>query len=85
MRGKDLIGAIVTAFVVATVIYAIRTKKPTGRLLGVPYDFRFPTLSRLKERLWNPDDPRLITPRAFGIGWSVNAYELMRRLRGDAT
>ena len=58
---------------------------PTGRLLGVPYDFRFPTLSRLKERLWNPDDPRLITPRAFGIGWSVNAYELMRRLRGDAT
>ena len=83
MRRGDLLRALVTAFTVATVVYAVRTKRPAGRLMGVPYDFRVPTLARLKQRAWNPDDRRLITPQVFGVGWGVNAYELRRRLRGD--
>ena len=51
-----------------------------GTFLGiVPYDFRGPTLARLKERMWNPDDERIITPRDFGIGWTLNLYRLRER------
>jgi hypothetical protein len=51
-----------------------------GRFLGIPYDFRWPTWSVVKERLWNSRDPRLFTPHVFGWGWSINFYELLRRL-----
>ena len=76
---------IATAFTVAAVVYAVRTRQSHGRFLKVPYDFRFPTLQRLKDRFWNPDDPRIFTPRVFGVGWSINAYQLRRLVRGDET
>jgi len=47
----------------------------------VPYDFRLPTLERLKETYWNPYDSRLLTRAVFGIGWTINFYALMERLR----
>jgi hypothetical protein len=48
-----------------------------GNVAGVPYDLRFPpTPSRVRERWWNRDDPRLLTPHVFGVGWSVNLYRL---------
>lgn len=46
-----------------------------GRVLGIPYDFRRPTLQRLRDEWWNPSAP-LFTPHSFGIGWSVNLYRL---------
>jgi hypothetical protein len=54
-------------------------KKPkTGTFLGVPYDWRRPTVARYKERMWNPEEPRLIVPRAFGWGYDVNLARLLR-------
>ena len=53
----------------------------TGRFLGIPFDFRPLTRARLKERWWNPNDRRLLTPKAFGWGYDLNFYELARRLR----
>lgn len=53
----------------------------TGKFLGVPYDWRRPTVARVKSRWWNPDDPRLFTPKSFGWGYDVNLYEAARRLR----
>ena len=51
-----------------------------GTVAGVvPYDLRIPTPSRIRERWWNPDDPRLFTPHVFGIGWSLNLYQLVQR------
>lgn len=50
-----------------------------GRMLGVPYDFRMPTLGRIKERMWNPDDPRVLTPRVFGAGWTINLATLREK------
>jgi hypothetical protein len=47
-----------------------------GRVLGVPYDFRQPTLERFLNAWWNPDEPRLFLPRDFGIGWSINLHHL---------
>lgn len=52
-----------------------------GRVAGlVPYDFRKPTLRRLLSALWAPDNPRLFTDTAFGVGWSLNLAQLPRVL-----
>jgi hypothetical protein len=50
-----------------------------GNILGMPYDFRMPTLGRIRERMWNPDDPRVITPRVFGAGWTINFATLRKK------
>ena len=53
-----------------------------GKVAGlVPYDFRLPTVARLKESFWNPADSQVFTPRAFGVGWSINVYALLEKLR----
>jgi uncharacterized membrane protein len=31
------------------------------------------------ERWWNPNDERVLTPHVFGVGWSLNLYQLKRR------
>ena len=31
--------------------------------------------------IWNPEDRRLFPPKRFGIGWTFNFRELLRRLR----
>jgi len=49
---------------------------PQGRIAGIPYDFRRPTLSKLRSRWWNPSDGRVFTPKTFGIGWDINLYRL---------
>ena len=44
-----------------------------GKLFGLlPYDFRPPTLTRLRRTLWNREDARFLVPIFFGISWSVN-------------
>jgi uncharacterized membrane protein len=55
--------------------------KRTGRLLGMPYDWRRPTLARARERLWNVDERHVFVPKVFGWGWDVNFAEVARRLR----
>jgi hypothetical protein len=52
-----------------------------GRVAGVPYDFRWPTLRRFKEAYWNPNDERIFTDRVLGIGWAVNLAQLLPRAR----
>jgi hypothetical protein len=53
----------------------------TGTFLGLPYDWRRPTVACVRERMWNPADPRLLTPKCFGWGYDLNFYQLLRRLR----
>ena len=48
-----------------------------GRIAGIPYDWRRPTLARLRETFWNPENPSLLAPHTFGMGWSINAYRLV--------
>lgn len=52
----------------------------TGRFLAIPYDFRLPTPQRIRDRLWNPEDERLFTPRVFGWGWAINFHAAARKL-----
>ena len=80
---------LIRTAVVGAVLGAIYTelRKPAeqrtwnGRLLGVvPYDFRLPTVDRLRDAYWNPRSSTLFTDRPFGVGWSVNIPALLRRL-----
>ena len=57
-----------------------------GQLAGVvPYDFRMPTMDRIRDRLWNPDG-QLIGPHVFGVGWALNlgrAWRMIKEARSD--
>lgn len=52
-----------------------------GRVFGVPYDFRWPTLERFRDAYWNPHNPRILTDRVIGVGWAINFAQLIPRLR----
>ena len=51
----------------------------TGKFLGIPYDWRRPRVARFKQRCWNPDDPRLFTPKVYGWGFDVNLARIFTR------
>jgi hypothetical protein len=48
-----------------------------GTYAGIPYDFRMPTLERLRAAYWNKDTALLLTPKPFGMGWAINLYPLI--------
>lgn len=48
------------------------TVRSHGRLLGVPYDLRAPSAARDASRWWNPLDRRILVPKSWGLGWSIN-------------
>jgi len=57
-------------------------RKWYGKVAGIfPYDFRIPTIQRLKESCWNPYESRVFTPPVFGLGWAINFYALLENLR----
>lgn len=43
----------------------------------VPYDFRMPTVGRMRSTYWNPEGP-IITGKVFGVGWAPNLGALTR-------
>lgn len=47
-----------------------------GEIARVPYDFRPPTVDKLRRSVWDPENPRMFVPHAFGVGWSVNLARL---------
>lgn len=48
-----------------------------GQIAGIPYDFRIPTVERIRATLWNKDTSRIFLPRVFGIGWDINLYPII--------
>ena len=64
-------------------------RKWHGKIAGiVPYDFRIPTIKRIKEAYWNPYENRVLTPEVFGVGWAINFHTLLENLgviRTDAS
>jgi hypothetical protein len=48
-----------------------------GKIAGIPYDFRIPTVERIRATFWNKDTSQILLPQAFGIGWSINLYPIM--------
>ena len=72
--------------ILAVVAIIIELRKPEsertwhGKIAGfVPYDFRMPTIGRIRETYWSPDGP-LITGKVFGVGWAPNLGAFARFL-----
>lgn len=88
MKLSDLF-KFLAVVLVAIALYQ-ELKKPSeerewhGKIANfIPYDFRAPTVVRLRERLWNPDDPRIFTEHVFGVGWAINFHTVFQKLRGS--
>jgi len=47
----------------------------------IPYDFRLPTIEKVKESYWNPHSSQLFTPEVLGVGWAINFHALIRKLQ----
>ena len=76
---------LAVALAIAAVIKELRLPKDErtwhGALGGfVPYDFRMPTMQKLKTTFWNPDGA-VIVNRAFGVGWTINFGVVVAKLR----
>jgi hypothetical protein len=80
-----LIRLVGFALVVAAIVDQVRRPADErtwhGQVLVFPYDFRVPTFERVMQRWWNPDDERVFTPDVFGVGWSINLFQLMKRFK----
>lgn len=80
--GLRLAGA---GLVIAAVTQELRRPKGErawhGSVAKVPYDFRAPTPRRILRRWWAPDNPRIIVPKAFGVGWDVNVAAVMNAVK----
>ena len=85
---KELLSLIRTVawLAFAAAIYQELRKPPeartwNGKVAGVvPYDFRVPTLDRLREAYWAPDNDQLVSENVFGVGWAVNIPVAARKL-----
>jgi hypothetical protein len=92
MRSKKLgrLIQLVTWGLVAAAVIKELQKEPDDRewhgLLGdlVPYDFRPPTMERIRQAWWNPEGP-IFTPQVFGVGWTVNVGKLVEAAREQAS
>ncbi|MFF8993471.1 DUF5808 domain-containing protein [Streptomyces sp. NPDC014983] len=81
---RDL--ALVAAGVVAAAVAKELRKPPgartwTGTVLGLPYDFRWPTARRIAREFWDPGNDAFFTPHTFGVGYGVNLARVVRELR----
>lgn len=86
-RGKLRAAAMLASAGVSAIAVGRELRRPKkerlwhGNVGFVPYDFRAPSPARIKRSLWAPDDPRLLVPRAFGVGWSVNLAAAMSKAK----
>jgi hypothetical protein len=44
----------------------------TGRILGMPYEWRMPTTARVRSRWWDTSNSKVLVPKIFGVGWTIN-------------
>jgi hypothetical protein len=78
--------AVATIAAVGAAVYTELRKPPEqrtwhGRLGGVvPYDFRMPTIERIRRSYYDPSSDRVFTPEPIGVGWGVNVAAVLRRL-----
>lgn len=82
MRGSAniILSALFLAIAASAIREQLRREPPDrtwyGKVVGIPYDFRFPTAERLRTTFWNKNVPDLVVPQVFGIGWTINLYRI---------
>ncbi|SRR5258708_1867633 len=85
------IGILAASFVGAAIVEQLRMSPEErtwhGNIIGVPYDFRMPTIEKIRANIWNENTSNILMPRAFGMGWDINFYPLFypKRLQSSET
>ena len=87
--GRDWVIRLLQATVITVTVAAVcqEMEKPKeerqwhGKVGFIPYDFRLPTLQRIREAYWNTEDNRIFTSKAIGIGWGINFFALLEKMR----
>jgi hypothetical protein len=84
MKLARLLKWLVWGLMGAAIVQELRTPPDRrtwhGTLGGVvPYDFRPPSAEKLQRSWWDPSGP-LVTPMAFGVGWTLNLGRLAQLL-----
>ena len=79
---------LAAGLVIAAVVKELRRPKEDrtwhGALGGfVPYDFRMPTVEKIKGTFWNPDGA-IVVDRVFGVGWTINLGAIVAKVRSLA-
>jgi hypothetical protein len=83
---RHLLQLVSVGLVVAAVVKELRIPSEERTWHGVvagfvPYDFRVPTIARLRERVWAPEDEHLLNPHPFGVGWTLNVGRVVSLIR----
>lgn len=55
-------------------------EEPTAENPELPIDFSGLFASTARERMWNPENPRILVPRSVGAGWDINMGALAVKL-----
>jgi len=50
----------------------------------VPYDFRMPTMARVRDTYWNPEGS-ILSSKVFGVGWAPNFGPVARVFRHSSS
>ena len=86
MKRKKASNSIWRAVVIVLVALAVRDQLRLppeertwyGRIVGrIPYDFRRPTMERIRAAFRNKESSEILVPQPFGIGWTINLYPLL--------
>jgi Family of unknown function (DUF5808) len=85
-KHRHLLRLVSAGLVVAAVVKELRTPSEERTWHGVvagfvPYDFRFPTVARLREQIWAPEDEHLLKAHPFGVGWTINLGRVVALVR----
>ena len=79
--GDVLMGAAIVTLMGSAVAQQLRLPANErtwhGKVIGIPYDFRVPTVEKLRNTFWNKDTASVLVPHAFGMGWSINFYPIV--------
>lgn len=86
--GVKPLKVLAALLIVAALVKELRLPKEErtwhGLLAGfVPYDFRKPTMDRIKATFWDPEGA-IIVNRVFGVGWTINAGAVVAKARSLA-
>jgi hypothetical protein len=84
---RDLWRLLLAIIGVIAVVQELRKPKDERSWHGkvadfVPYDFRMPTIERVRDTYWNPDGP-ILSSKVFGVGWAPNFGVLTRMSRKE--
>jgi hypothetical protein len=85
---RDLWRLLLAIIGVIAVVQELRKPKDERDWHGkvadfVPYDFRMPTIERVRDTYWNPEGP-ILSSKVFGVGWAPN-FGALTRMSGKET